>query len=167
MVAAGGAQGVTADPSGGGPSGELAERDGHGDGQGSGHTHRISIRYGECDQQGVVFNAHYLAFVDDAMDHWMRALGGEEWTSGWDVMLKSAAVTWEGPARWPEVLEIDCEVRRWGRTSFDVGFAMRVGARAVADAVVTYVSIDPTTQRPVEPPARVVDAMGPARSDRP
>ena len=25
------------------------------------------VRYGECDQQGVVFNAHYLAWADEAM----------------------------------------------------------------------------------------------------
>ena len=32
------------------------------------------VRYGECDQQGVVFNAHYLAYVDDALDQWLRVL---------------------------------------------------------------------------------------------
>ena len=30
------------------------------------YTHRIRIRYGECDMQRVVFNANYLAYCDDA-----------------------------------------------------------------------------------------------------
>ena len=30
------------------------------------------VRYGECDQQGVVFNAHYMAYCDDASDRWLR-----------------------------------------------------------------------------------------------
>ncbi|MFM7093508.1 MAG: acyl-CoA thioesterase, partial [Actinomycetota bacterium] len=36
------------------------------------YEHRIRIRYGECDMQKVVFNAHYLAYCDDAADCWMR-----------------------------------------------------------------------------------------------
>lgn len=124
-------------------------------------THRVDIRYGECDQQGVVFNANYLAYVDDTMDHWMRSLGGAEWTSGWDVMLKAARILWHGPARWPEQLRIDCAVCRWGTTSFDVRSALSVADRAVADVVVTYVSIDPATSSPVRPPETVVESMGP------
>ena len=123
-------------------------------------THRVDIRYGECDQQGVVFNAHYLAFVDDAMDHWMRSLGGAAWVSTWDVMLKTARLTWHGPARWTEQLSVDCGVARWGRTSFDVAYRLRVGERAVADALITYVSVTVEDHRPTPPPPDVVDAMG-------
>ena len=32
----------------------------------------IKIRYGEVDRQGVVFNAHYLAYPDDVVDSWLR-----------------------------------------------------------------------------------------------
>jgi acyl-CoA thioesterase FadM len=27
-------------------------------------NHELRVRYGECDPQGVVFNAHYLAHLD-------------------------------------------------------------------------------------------------------
>lgn len=124
------------------------------------YTHHVDLRYGECDQQGVVFNANYLAYVDDAMDHWMRSLGIAGWTSGWDVMLKAAQLTWHQPARWPERLSIDCGVARWGRTSFDVAYRLRVEQRHVVDVRITYVSIDASTQRPTPPPAEVVAAMG-------
>lgn len=127
----------------------------------SAFTHAIDVRYGECDQQGIVFNANYLAYVDDAMDHWMRSLELAEWTTGWDVVLKSARVIWHSSARWPERLCLDCGVGRWGSTSFDVAYRLRVQDRAVADAVITYVSIDPSTQRPVATPAGVRDALGP------
>jgi acyl-CoA thioester hydrolase len=123
-------------------------------------THRIDVRYGECDQQGVVFNANYLAYVDDTMDHWMRTFAGAEWVSTWDVMLKAARVVWHGPARWPEQLSVDCGVCRWGRTSFDVAYRLRVQDRAVADVLVTYVSIDVGASTPAEPPAQVVAHMG-------
>ena len=124
-------------------------------------THLLDIRYGECDQQGVVFNANYLAYVDDAMDHWMRTFAGQDWVSTWDVMLKAARIVWHGPARWPEQLAVDCGVARWGRTSFDVVYHLRVGDRPVADVLVTYVSIDVGRQEPSPPSEQVVAAMGP------
>ena len=37
----------------------------------------LRVRYGECDLQGVVFNAHYLAYFDIGMTElWRAALGG-------------------------------------------------------------------------------------------
>jgi acyl-CoA thioester hydrolase len=125
-------------------------------------THEVAIRYGECDRQGVVFNANYLAYVDDAMDHWMRSHSDQAWVSTWDVMLKAARIVWHGPASWPEELAVDCAVARWGRTSFDVVYGLRVGERPVAEVLVTYVSVGAGTQAPEPPPAEVVAAMGPA-----
>src|SRR5262249_53569126 len=31
------------------------------------YIYRLRVRYSECDQQGVVFNAHYFAYFDDAL----------------------------------------------------------------------------------------------------
>ena len=58
--------------------------------------HRISVRFGEVDQQGVVFNAHYLAYMDDAMETWMRAFPDLRQTFGWDMMLKKCTLEWQG-----------------------------------------------------------------------
>ena len=32
-------------------------------------------RFVECDQQGVVFNAHYLPWADEAVNAWWEAAG--------------------------------------------------------------------------------------------
>src|SRR5688500_1093405 len=37
------------------------------------YVHEVRVRYGECDMQRVVFNAHYMAYCDDAVDTWFRA----------------------------------------------------------------------------------------------
>jgi acyl-CoA thioesterase FadM len=76
-------------------------------------------------------------------------------------MLKTATLTWHGPARWSEQLCIDCGVSRWGTTSFDVAFRLRVGDRAVCDATITYVSVSPVDHVPMATPAEVVASMGP------
>jgi acyl-CoA thioester hydrolase len=111
-------------------------------------VHDIRPRYGEIDMQGVVFNAHYLAYCDDACDSWFRHTFGRFEDLGFDFMLKKAELTWAGAARLGDSLAIALSVRRWGTTSFDVLFDGRVGERPVFEAVITYVSVKPGTVEP-------------------
>jgi len=104
------------------------------------HRHSVRVRYGECDMQGVVFNAHYLAYFDDALDHLLRSAGWGE-SQGWEIMLKHLEVTWHGAAKVEDILEIDVSVVRWGNTSFDVQFAGSVGGEARVDCITTYVVV--------------------------
>jgi acyl-CoA thioester hydrolase len=126
--------------------------------------HLVPIRYGEVDQQGVVFNAHYLAYCDDAIDTWLRRLDANFERFGWDLMLKRADLEWSGSATVGEVLEIAVAVTRWGTTSFDVGFRGRVGDRDVFRATITYVGVRWGTAEPLAPPAAVREMLGAARS---
>jgi acyl-CoA thioester hydrolase len=124
------------------------------------HRHEVRIRYGEVDMQRVVFNAHYLAYCDDASDIWLRSLGMSA-TSEWDVMVKRADITWLGGATVGEVLVLDLSVARVGNTSFDVAFDGHVDDRPVFDAVLTYVVVKMGTLEPVRVPD-VLRALGPA-----
>lgn len=123
--------------------------------------HEIRVRYGEVDMQRHVFNAHYLAYVDDACDAWLRAALGDDYlgSGALDVVLKRADITWHGAAGHGDVLAIDVAVRRWGRTSFDVGFEGSVGERPVFSAVVTYVSVAPGTTEPTPVPEALRSAL--------
>jgi acyl-CoA thioesterase FadM len=56
-------------------------------------------------------------------------------------MVKRAELTWHGAARLGDDLVLSVEVRRWGRTSFDVGFTGTVDDTPVFDAVITYVCV--------------------------
>ena len=119
------------------------------------YVHRIPVRYGEVDLQGVVFNAHYLAYFDDTVDRWLRTLDAHFETLGWDLMLKKAVIEWQGPAGIGDTIEVAVGVTRWGTTSFDVGFDARVGERPVATATITYVGVKPGTTETMAPPAEV------------
>ncbi|MCW2532340.1 MAG: putative thioesterase, partial [Blastococcus sp.] len=33
------------------------------------------VRFVECDQQGLVFNAHYLVWADEAVNNWWAGRG--------------------------------------------------------------------------------------------
>ena len=106
-----------------------------------GYSQDIRVRYGEVDAQGVVFNAHYLAYLDDVSDTWLRGLDEGFETTGWEIMLRRADLTWHGSAGVHDVLTVDAEVVRWGTTSFDMGFEARVGDRLVLTATVYYLSL--------------------------
>ena len=125
-----------------------------------GFHHELAVRYGEVDAQRVVFNAHYLAYVDDAMDHWMRLLDQQFEAMGWDFMVKRAELVWQGSAGLGDLLEIDSAVIRWGTTSFDVEHRMRVGPRPVATVVTTYVGIEAGTATVMAPPDEVRRHLG-------
>jgi acyl-CoA thioester hydrolase len=109
--------------------------------------------------QGVVFNAHYLAYCDDASDSWFRTALGRFEDLGWEPMVVKALIEWQGAAGMSDVLDIDLEITRWGRTSFDIQFTGRVGERPVFTATITYVGVTPGDHTPIEPPERVRTAL--------
>ena len=59
------------------------------------------VRYVECDQQGVVFNAHYLTWADEASTRWWASmdLSWEELTERRiDPLVKASTLEWS--SRW-------------------------------------------------------------------
>lgn len=124
------------------------------------YRHTVRVRYGECDMQRVVFNAHYFAYCDDAVDTWFRTVlapGGSGFEAiGFDFMLKKAELVWHTPLVFGETADLDCSVIRWGNTSFDVAILGTVGAEARFDATITYVSTVPheNVPQPVPPAVR-------------
>jgi acyl-CoA thioester hydrolase len=116
---------------------------------------RIRVRYGECDMQGVVFNAHYLTYIDDTIDQWFHATIGSMADAGFDYMVKKAAVEWASPAHRGEVLVLSPVVSRWGNTSFDITVSGAVDGRPVFTGTLTCVSVAPGTATPCPVPERV------------
>jgi acyl-CoA thioester hydrolase len=123
------------------------------------YRHELRVRYGEVDMQRHVFNSHYLSYIDDAFDQWLRDVLGPEYDNVLDIVVKRAELTWSGGATFGDTLAIDLGVRRWGRTSFDVGFEGSVEERPIFDATLTYIAVEPGTLTPVPVPAAVRDAL--------
>jgi len=103
--------------------------------------------------QGVVYNAHYLTFIDDAFDCWLREIDMNfEEKFGSEVMLKQASIVWESPVKFSETLDIECKIIRWGNTSFDGFFVGSVNSRKTFEATVTYVCVDHVNYGPIKIP---------------
>jgi acyl-CoA thioester hydrolase len=82
-------------------------------------THRIRVRYAECDAQGVVFNAHYLTFMDVAMTELWRGAGldyVEMVERGADQVVAEVQLRFLAPARFDEELDLEAMVTRLGTT---------------------------------------------------
>jgi acyl-CoA thioester hydrolase len=127
------------------------------------HVHLIRVRYGECDMQRVVFNAHYMAYCDDAVDSWFRTVltpDGDGFESlGFDFMLKTATLTWHAPLVFGETADLHCSVTRWGNASFDVTIEGTVADAARFSATITYVSVVPGEIRPARIPEIVRERL--------
>lgn len=116
--------------------------------------------------QGVVFNANYLAYADDAVARWFAAAlpASAMYTAGngdavFDFMVKKAKVTWSAGSTFPDVLDLDCSVSRWGTTSFDVAIAGSCRGEPRFDVTLVYVSITPGTHSPAPIPELVTSAL--------
>lgn len=130
------------------------------------HRHEIRVRYGECDMQQVVFNANYLAYIDDAIDTWLRSALGDYEQVGFDFMVKKITLEWHSPARFGDVLVLRLGVDRWGTTSFDVAVAGAAGDRLVFTATLVYVSTTPGHATPTRVPEAVRAALGSSPPER-
>lgn len=122
--------------------------------------HRVRVRYGEVDQQGVAFNAHYLAWCDDALEVWFGATGLRAKALGWDCMVVKAVLEWSSAASSGDHVDLDVAVTRWGRTSLDIAYTGTIEERPLFSALVTYVGVRSGTTEPIPPPDEVRAALG-------
>jgi acyl-CoA thioester hydrolase len=133
-------------------------------------THRVDVRYLEADQQGVVFNMWYLAYLDDAMTA-LLAHGGLSYPDlmdqGWDVQLVHTELDWVGPLRWGEPAAVDVALARVGTSSFTLQFAVRCDDRVACTAETVYVAVETDGWTKVPVPAPLLAALGPVDPLRP
>jgi acyl-CoA thioester hydrolase len=103
-------------------------------------TWSAPVRYAEVDQQGVVFNSHYLLYCDEAMGAFCEQRGLREFVEL--VRLVSSKLTWTGPARWGDIVEVDVRCTNVGRTSATLAFDLRAHGRPCCAVETTYVYAD-------------------------
>ena len=125
-------------------------------------VHRLRVRYSECDQQGVVFNGHYLFYYDNALTElWRDRIGPyqEMVTRGYDLVVAEATLRYRSAARFDELVDISMPVAHLGNTSMVIRPEYRVGDRLVADGEVRHVFVDPSTLVPTPMPDDIRTAL--------
>ena len=122
------------------------------------HTETFRVRWNEVDAQGIVFNGHYLSYLDLAGTGYWRAMALPYPMAferlGVDWVLRSTQLEFLQPARFDDLL--DCEVRLGdlGRSSLKFAATLRRGAQVLLEAELRYVMVSRATLQPEPvPPA--------------
>lgn len=105
----------------------------------------LRVRYGECDAQGIVFNARWGEYVDCAVAEYGRAVFGhiDSAVTGLDWRLVKQTTEWHAPARFDDVLDIRVHTVRTGTTSFVLATELyRFGEAHLASVETIYVMVD-------------------------
>ena len=87
----------------------------------------IVPRYAEIDQQGVVFNGHYLTWFDEACTGFLDHLGvayPELISAGHDIQLVHTEIDYVASVRWRDAVRVTVACERIGSTSFTLGFGV-------------------------------------------
>ena len=128
--------------------------------------HRLRVRYSECDPQGVVFNAHYVAYFDIAMTELWRETRGpyqEMLESGTDMVVAEVHARYLAPARFDDELDVIAEVVRMGNTGMTtrLTIVMADDETTLVEGELRYVFVDPATGAKKQIPDDVREALAP------
>jgi len=111
--------------------------------------HTLRVRWGECDEQGVVYFVNYAEYVDLALTElWRERVRPypEMVASGTDLMVVAMDTTFRRPARFDEEVDVVLEVARLGETSLTSAWRVERAGEVLCSGTITHVSIDPAAQ---------------------
>ena len=128
-------------------------------------THRIRVRYGECDPQGIVFNANYFLYFDVALTElWREALGPYQEMierHGVDLVVGEARCRYRAPARFDEVIDLEMTVSRLGTTGMTSAIRILREGELLVEGEMRHVFVDPTSYAKVPIPVAIRTALEP------
>jgi acyl-CoA thioester hydrolase len=133
-------------------------------------SHHLRVRYGECDPQGIVFNANYLLYFDVAfIELWRAALGPwqEMVKRGVDAVVAEANVRFLAPARYDDELELPCRIANLGTTSVTTEIDVVRDGEALVEGRLRHVFVDAQTWEKTTVPDWIRDGLEPFAQSSP
>lgn len=111
--------------------------------------HPLRVRFHECDPQGIVFNANFLAYADIAMTELYREMFGS-WKAvtdvGMDMFVAEATVRFLTPLHFDEEVELVASVTRIGTTATTTTIRVECGDALAAEITIHHVFFDLETR---------------------
>jgi YbgC/YbaW family acyl-CoA thioester hydrolase len=121
---------------------------------------RLRVRWAEVDLQKIVFNGHYLMYLDTAVAGYWRALAlpyadTMHGLQG-DLYVRKASLEYLGSARYDDLVEVGMRCAHIGNSSMRFEGGVYRGEQLLVSGELIYVFADPATQtsRPVPAPLR-------------
>lgn len=132
----------------------------------------LRVRYGECDLQGIVFNANYLLFADVGLTEYIRELMAIESKGadgdmldgfidhfGGDNWVRHADVDFRAPAKADDQLDIAVRITRFGCTSYTLLCHILRDDDLLNMITLTYVWFNPKTEEVAPVSQKFIDAV--------
>ncbi len=121
------------------------------------YTHRVEVRFVDCDPLGHVNNAVYLSYLEQArFGLWRRLWGFTGETAmtaarGAGLILARVECDYRLPATYGDTLDVRIGLAGMGRTSFTYDYEVidAAGGRTIAEARTVIVLYDYATAKPV------------------
>jgi acyl-CoA thioester hydrolase len=126
------------------------------------YSHRIDVRFRDCDPLGHVNNAVYLTYLEQARLQCWRVLWrfGEADSAIPGVIMARAEIDYRQPVHFGQTLEIRISLASIGRTSFTYDYEIVDEANTlVASARTVQVMYDYEAAKPVPIPEDVRQKM--------
>lgn len=116
--------------------------------------HAERVRWGEADMQGVVFNAHYLTYIDVGVTEYFRALAvdqGDIPVGGGDFFMVRTELDYHASAEFDDVIDIGARIVRFGTSSVEWCAEIHRGDSHLITARMIYVhaDVDSRAKQPV------------------
>ena len=115
------------------------------------------VRWAEVDMQKIVFNGHYLMYVDTAVAGWWRAMAlpyeAAMHALGGDLYVRKATLEYLGSARYDDRLATGVRCARIGNSSVLLQAAVFRDETLLVHGELVYVFADPATQTSKPVPA--------------
>jgi len=120
-------------------------------------THRLEVRFRDCDPMGHVNNAVYLTYLEQTrFAHWrtLWGLGTPQTPTGMPgVILARVECDYRRPAKYGDMLDVRLTVAELGRTSFKYEYEIvDAEGRVVVSAKSVQVMYDYAAEKPVPIP---------------
>ena len=105
--------------------------------------HSIRVRYNECDPQGHVFNANYLAYFDLVMTELWRELGGYDAMvdDGLDMVVAEANIRYLASLGFDDEAELIIRSINLGNTSMNSELTIARAGEPVAEGKLRHVFV--------------------------
>jgi len=123
--------------------------------------HSIRVRFNECDPQGHVFNANYLAYFDLAMTELWRDLGGygAMVDEGVDMVVAEANVRYLSSLGFDDEVDLIVHSVGLGNTSMTTELGIERGGEPVAEGTLRHVFVNNAERTTAPIPAKVREGL--------
>ncbi len=123
----------------------------------------VRVYYEDTDAGGVVYHSNYLNFMERARTEWLRALGHEQTTVkdalGVIIVVHSLSINFKKPAKFNDLLEVQCELTNIGRGSIEMSQTIICNGIELIQASVKAAFVDAETFKPVAIPSAMKQDM--------